>query len=90
MFTCPIHFGCLLCGLGHAKKNTVLFHSCIRFVVSLYTVNGTSKSRAGLKYLYCIPDQSECISLQISETVLKCASQSKCLKFTDFLHLPIQ
>ena len=72
------------------KKNTVLFHSCIRFVVSLYTVNGTSKSRAGLKYLYCIPDQSECISLQISETVLKCASQSKRSTFTDFPHLPIQ
>ena len=66
MFTCPIHYDCLLCGLGHGKKNTVLFHLCIRSVVSLYIVNGTSKpSRAELKYLYCIPDQSECISLQI-------------------------
>ena len=46
--------------------NTVLFHLFIRLVVSLYTVNGTIKSRAELKYLYCIPDQSECISLQIS------------------------
>ena len=30
--------------------NTVLFHLCIRLVVSLYTVNGTIKSRAELKY----------------------------------------
>ena len=69
MFTCPIHYDCLLCGLGHGKKNTVLhvpvFHLCVRLVVSLYIVNGTSKSRAELKYLYFIPDQSECISLQI-------------------------
>ena len=72
------------------EKNTVLFHLCIRLVVSLYIVNETSKSRAGLKYLYCLPDQSECISVQISKTVPKCASQSKCLKFTDFLHLPMQ
>ena len=44
----------------------VLFHLCIRSVVSLYTVNGTIKSCAELKYLFCIPDQSEFISLQIS------------------------
>ena len=65
MFTCPIHYDYLLCGLDHGKKNTVLFHLCIRLVVSLYIVNGTSKSRAELKYLHCIPDQSESISLQI-------------------------
>ena len=47
--------------------------------VTLYIVNETSKSCAGLKYMYCIPDQYTCISEQIIETVPKCARQSKCL-----------
>ena len=53
--------------------------------VTLYIVNETSKSCAGLKYMHCIPDQYECISMQIIETVLKCASQSKCLHIHTFI-----